>query len=254
MLSGLILAGVSLLYQIYRGTVRGTDILIDVPVTALVWSILSYVLSRTYRHFKLSPRYELLVIPSAIFGLLGVLGLVALVGYMIFFPPSSSTAQTGTIPTQITQPTEAAYPTGTPEANSDICQWFIKTQFLRLERMGGLSEFNEWYQKHGTEGFVSSDDSVIEELVTVLKRYQPYQEQFLEDWIELGAHPEAQEFWEKELSAVQLRIQAFDQMIKGVEEKNTDKYNDGLTTSSKASQVGLEAESAMLVVRSKCVP
>jgi len=154
---------------------------------------------------------------------------------------------------QIVQTTQNIPLATITNVNSNLCQWFIKTQFLRAERIGGLSEFNEWYQKYGAEGMTSSKPSVIEQFVTILKTYQPYQEQFVFDWHQLGAHPEAREFWVKELSSVQLRVKAFDQMIEGFEQNDIDKYNDGLESFSEAARIGNEAEAAMQVVRSKCV-
>lgn len=179
--------------------------------------------------------------------------LLTVILFLTACTPSASTLQTAIVQTQIAQPTETIEPTATPRTDADLCEWFVKTQLLRSQRLSGLSEFTEWFQKYGTDGLVSSDYSVIAELVAILKRYQPYQEQFVEDWIELGAHPEAQEFWDKELSSVQLRIQAFDEMIEGFDEQDTDKYNHGLTVFSEAAQIGHEAESAMLEVRSQCI-
>lgn len=167
--------------------------------------------------------------------------------------PSASAIQTAIVQTQVSRPTETIQPTATPETDSGLCEWFIKTQFLRSQRMSGLSAFNEWFQEYGMDGLVSPDYPVGAELIAILKRYQPYQEQFVEDWIELGTLPEAQEFWDKELSSVQLRIQAFDEIIEGFDEQDIDKYNHGLTVFSEASQIGQEAESAMLEIRSKCI-
>ena len=144
-------------------------------------------------------------------------------------------------------------PTSTPESASDVCEWFFETQLLRTRRLSGLAEFNTWYQEYGAEGFFSSDESVIEELVAILDNYQLYQEEFVEEWIKLGPHPEAQIFWEKELLSVQLKIEAFDEMIQGFNSRDWDRYMNGWDIFEQSSHIGHEAESAMLEVRSKCI-
>ncbi len=134
----------------------------------------------------------------------------------------------------------------------NVCQWFVKTQILRAERISGLSKFNTWYQTYDQQGFELTDKTAIEQLAEALKSHQPYQEQFIEKWQELGSHPEAAEFWSKELASTQKRIEAFSLMIKGIEEANDDSYLAGLAALAQASEIGQEAENAMILVRSNC--
>lgn len=171
--------------------------------------------------------------------------------------PSEANIATAIAKTQAVEESRESSPTPTPtaapESVSGVCEWFFTTQFLRSRRINGLAKFNTFLQEYGAEGFFSSDESVMEEVSAILDDYQPYQEEFVEEWIKLGPHPEAQVFWEKELSSVQLRIEAFDEMIQGLNSGDWDRYISGWDMFEESSHIGREAESAMLEVRSKCI-
>jgi hypothetical protein len=119
--------------------------------------------------------------------------------------------------------------------------------------MAGVAPFVEWYDKYGQDGLVSPDDAVIEELVLVLEGQQPYQETFVGEWKAIGTHQEGHEYWSNELKSVELRIEAFAMMIDGFRQDNLDEYNGGLQRFGKSAELGSKAESAMLVIRDRCV-
>jgi hypothetical protein len=141
----------------------------------------------------------------------------------------------------------------TPQSSTlPVCEWFLQTQLLRTRRLAGLTEFIEWYQVHAAAGFDAVTVADSAELIAILERYQPYQEDFLEAWIDLGSIPQGQEFWEKELRSVQLRIEAFDNMIIGYGSSDLATINAGIDLFEQSQKVGLEGESAMMQVRSMC--
>lgn len=131
-----------------------------------------------------------------------------------------------------------------------VCLWLPKAQILVAKRISGASQFVEWFDKYGETGLEFS--AATEELVTSIKEVQPYQRQFVDDWVKLGPHVDAEEAWEKELSSIQLRIQAFEEIIEGYESSNIDKYNHGLITWGESAQVGNEASSAMFEIVTRC--
>jgi hypothetical protein len=68
------------------------------------------------------------------------------------------------------------------------------------KRISGASQFVEWFDKYGETGLEFS--AATEELITSIKEVQPYQRQFVDDWVKLGPHVDAEEAWEKELSSI----------------------------------------------------
>jgi hypothetical protein len=148
------------------------------------------------------------------------------------------------------KPTPRPIATITPTVSNDICYWFLITQSLRTRRLSGLNELTEWLQTHD---FNSLDEVGAMEFVEILVNYQPYQEEFVLDWKELGPHPDAVLFWEKELESVELKIEGIDEMEKGLENNDSSLFGHGLELFFGSQQPGHEAESAMLEVRSKCI-
>ena len=157
---------------------------------------------------------------------------------------------TANLPTSVPPSTTAPTDVSPLSSTMSICDWFLQTQILRTRRLAGLTELLEWYQDHASTGFDAVTVSDSEELVAILARYQPYQEEFVHDWMNLGPIPEGQEFWEKELASVQLRIEAFDSMIHGYESADLAMIRGGIDSFEQSQQVGLEGESAMMHVRS----
>ncbi len=138
----------------------------------------------------------------------------------------------------------------TPTPKSSVCLWLPKAQILVAKRINATSQLIEWLDEHGEAGLEFS--TATEELVTSIKQVQPHQRQFVNDWVKLGPHVDAKQAWENELSSIQLRIQAFDDLIEGYESSNIDKYSHGLTTWRESAQIGNEANSAMLEIFTRC--
>lgn len=148
------------------------------------------------------------------------------------------------------KPTSLPIATLTPTIRQDICDWFLITQSLRTRRLSGLNEFTQWVQTHD---LYSLDEVDAREFVEILVNYQPYQEEFVLDWNELGPHPNALVFWEKELESVELKIEGIDEMEQGLENNDPSLFAHGWDLFIESQQLGHEAESAMLEVRSKCI-
>ncbi len=155
------------------------------------------------------------------------------------------------LPATVTGITPPSTPTALPSA-VDVCDWFLQTQILRTRRLVGLTEFLDWYQTHAAEGFDAVTISDSEELIRILERYQPYQEEFVQSWLKLGPIPEGEDFWQNELASVQLRIEAFDNLIRGYEAADVSMITRGADLFEQSQQAGIEGESAMLQVRSRC--
>ncbi len=147
-----------------------------------------------------------------------------------------------------------AEPDSATNQDADLCDWFIQTQILRSTRIAGLTSFAAWYQQYGEAGFTSTDPQVMAEFANVLRTIQPSLNQFATDWEALGAHPDSQEFWSKELESTTTRNDAFDFMITGLENDDRAIYARGILLFDLASQLGREAETAMLAIHEKCLP
>jgi hypothetical protein len=134
------------------------------------------------------------------------------------------------------------------QATQDLCSWYLMTQLLRTQRVSGQSELLEFIQKHGLD--LSAAEEI--EFIDILVRYQPYQQRFISGWEDLGAHPEAEEFWQKEWDSVMLRIVAIDGMERGVKLNDSKLLQESWELFIVSQDAGHEAESAMMDVRARC--
>jgi len=165
-------------------------------------------------------------------------------------PTQVATAIITEQPTQAAQPTETSAPSASPDSkgnqtgNSDLCEWFFKTQVLRSERISTGVDLGEIFLQENPDPA---------EFLQAIKDYRPHQDKFIEEWLKLGSHSEAKEFWEKELSSVQISANAFDAMIDGLENNDRDKFEQGVSLFQDAQKFGQEAETAMLKIRAKCI-
>lgn len=147
--------------------------------------------------------------------------------------------------------TPIASPTDKNNSTDDLCAWFLKTQVIRTERISGLTEFNNWVLD---KDFNSLTEKDIYEMVAILIRYQPYQENFVVKWKSLGPHPQAREFWELELQSVQMRIESVNAMKDSITRDDGDEFLRAWETFfTQASSLGNRGEAAMIKVRAQCV-
>ncbi len=142
-------------------------------------------------------------------------------------------------------PTISVTATSTPVAN--ICDWLIKTQLLRSNRITAESNLDKILQQANPNP---------SQFLQALKDFRPHQDEFIVEWKKIGPHPDAQDFWEKELSAVQISVRAFDAMIVGLENNDRAKYEQGVSLLEEAQKDGIAAQvagqAAILKVQNKC--
>jgi len=149
-----------------------------------------------------------------------------------------------------TSPVQVNVPTAAQPSSDDLCAWFFKTQVLRSRRISGLVEFTNWSLSHDFESLTYEDAL---EMVAILVRYQPYQEEFVRAWQDLGPHAQAREFWVNELESVQLRIESISAMDASLGNNDQDAFNRAWELFAQSQTIGNRAESAMLEVRAHCV-
>ena len=174
-----------------------------------------------------------------------LLGLVVLIIYIVIASGTSG-GDTAESPPPPAVPA-ASQPT---QGGSDVCSWFVATQMLRAQRIGGLSGLATFMQTHDLNNMSETE---IQQFVDILVRYQPYQREFIQAWEELGPNLDASPFWEKEWESVQLRILAFGDINRAYQQNDAELLLDGLDKFFSSQQVGLEAEAAMMNVRSSCI-
>jgi len=149
------------------------------------------------------------------------------------------------VPTQ-----EIPAPSIAVTSSDDLCTWFFKTQALRSQRISGLTEFTNWSLTHDFESLTYQDAL---EMVAILVRYQPYQEEFIDAWQDLGPHPEGRDFWVNELESVQLRIDSIYAMDTSLDINDQAGFEGAWQLFAQSQSIGNRAESAMLDVRTRCV-
>lgn len=87
-----------------------------------------------------------------------------------------------------------------------------------------------------------------------MQRYRSYQTEFLVQWENLGDHPDANDFWQKEYESIQKRLQAFDLMIEGSNKRDEQKFNTGIDLFGTSSQIGIDGEAEMVILAGICQP
>jgi hypothetical protein len=137
---------------------------------------------------------------------------------------------------------------------SELCEWYVRANLLRGDRIGKVVGITNWLLKYGTAGAPQPDEAALEEFASLLREYMPHDQRFVAEWTKLGSPPEGRAFWEAELAAVQLRAQAFEAMLKGIDEGDPDEFERGSRLFSEATVLGTNAESEMWKVRSQCLP
>jgi hypothetical protein len=164
--------------------------------------------------------------------------LLALIGVAV---AACSGTPTPPAPTPAPSASAVAAKPAAPSYDADLCAWFEKALKLRTARIAALNEFSAWVDSHG-EG-TKLQEADLRELLRILKGAQPYQKEFLAQWQMLGSHPRARAFWDAELKAVQLRADAFDDLINGLEKPEVETYKRGWERFAEAAILGLDAES-----------
>lgn len=104
-----------------------------------------------------------------------------------------------------------------------------------------------------THDLNNMSETETQQFVDILVRYQPYQREFIQAWEDLGPNLDASPFWEKELESVQLRIMAFGDIERGYQQNDAELFQVGFDKLWASQPVGLEAEAAMMDVRSHCL-
>lgn len=143
-----------------------------------------------------------------------------------------------------------SFSTQTQNPNQSLCDWFTEAQSLIKRRNRNLSDVTRFTQKYALDSL--NNKSVFVEMVILLENHQPYYYDFVTAWMELGPHPDAILFWEKELEFVELRIDSFDEILNGSYENNFDQIDNGWVLYVNANYPGAEAESEMLEIVNKC--
>ena len=151
-----------------------------------------------------------------------------------------------------TAPTGAAPPEDSLDSTLSLCSWFMEAQTIRAERVAAMTLFVEWFQENGPDGAFAEEGEVVAELVDILAEFQPHQREFVQEWRRLGTHPGGTDFWENELRCVEMRIEAFDEMIAGFYGTDMEQYYQGATIFAEASQYGHKAEESMLDIEGQC--
>jgi len=187
-----------------------------------------------------------------------IAGLVVVIVFLALFLSSkgSDTAVPAPrIETVVVTPTSSlAAATSTSQqytSGGDLCSWFAETQVLRTQRVSGQSELLVWMQSHDLE---TATQEEFAEFVGILVRYQPYQEDFVARWNELGAHPEGLEFWQQEMRSVVKKIDAVDRMERALAQQDQTSLQYAVIDYMTGQAFGRDAEDAMWDIRARCVP
>jgi hypothetical protein len=139
------------------------------------------------------------------------------------------------------------------ESISELCAWYAKSQGLRAERVVGSTGLVGWFVKYGTANSPQPDTAALEDLANLIRQYLPVDQQFVSKWSELTPPSGGQVFWAGELAAEQLRIQAFQVMLTGLDQHEPDEYERGWRLFTEAARASNNAEEEMSRIHSKCL-
>jgi hypothetical protein len=139
------------------------------------------------------------------------------------------------------------------QTNHDLCEWFVQTQIIRTERIADGSSIDDWLAKYGVDGLDINNDLAMQEFLLVLQEGLPIHQQFIEEWNVLGSVPGGEAFFENEKKSIENRIQGFERMISGINQRDGTEFNQGVNLLIQSGDYFSISESEMLKILNKCV-
>ncbi len=134
-----------------------------------------------------------------------------------------------------------------------LCTWFARAQFIRVDSISKAGNFSQWMQIYSAKDLTAFDQAGLKKWLELLRNYQPYQKQFVNDWIALKPNSAAKSFWDQELNAAQQQLIASDRMQAGYAARNINQFTTGLKLWGDAGKFIQASDQEMLVLRNKCL-
>ncbi len=135
----------------------------------------------------------------------------------------------------------------------DICEWFNKSQVIRTKRIPAILKVQEVADKYSATPFDFSNTAMINEYKNALRGYVAAQDEFIEDWNKMGVYPSAKVYWENELRAVELFKEDYLLSLKGFEQQDGNKIQEGADIYQSGNIASSKAESEMITIRQECM-
>jgi hypothetical protein len=139
------------------------------------------------------------------------------------------------------------------QTKDGLCEWYVQTQIIRTERIADGSSIDDWLSKYGVDGLDINNDLAMQEFLLVLQEGLPTHQQFIEEWNVLGSVPGGEAFYENEKKSIENRIQGFERMISGINQRDGAEFNQGLSILIQSGDYFSISESEMLKIYNKCV-
>ena len=136
--------------------------------------------------------------------------------------------------------------------NKEFCLWFAEANIIRAEYFIGAKNYINFLNEYGEEAIIFSDKEIMYELAEILRNYNPYQRTFIEDWNNLGPHPDAEEMWRIELKSVEVRLMSFENIIEGIKSDNEVLFEKGRTMYYEAQEYGIDSEKQLFELWERC--
>ena len=135
-----------------------------------------------------------------------------------------------------------------------VCEWYSETREVTRTSDLVADWFSEELEKLDAQDFKSHYDSGTVDLADWYRNQMPPETAFIEKWQELGAFPGGEDYWENELRASVLCLQAFDRLAQGLDNHDLDKYNEGVALLRKSVEYESIARDARENIDQQCAP
>lgn len=139
------------------------------------------------------------------------------------------------------------------QTNHELCDWYVQAQIIRTERIADGSSIDDWLSKYGVDGLDINNDLAMQEFLLVLQGGLPTQQQFIEEWNVLGSVPGGETFFENEKKSIENRIQGFERMISGINQRDGTEFNQGVSLLIQSGEYFSISESEMQKILNKCI-
>jgi len=137
-------------------------------------------------------------------------------------------------------------------SSSEFCDWFNKSQQIRAVRIPAILSVQNVYTKYGTDKLDYSNSHMVTDMTNAMKEYISINEDFIDQWNDLGYVQPGEHYWANELEAVQLFNDGFSKALEGMSSQDIDLINKGLKLYDQGNDASKKAETDMIKFNNDC--
>ena len=136
--------------------------------------------------------------------------------------------------------------------DNGLCEWFNKSLVVRTERIPAILIVQDVTEKYSDVEFNFNNTAMMDDYKKAIKEYIAVNERFIDDWMKLGIHPLARDYWENELMAVETYNKGYSLSLRGFNERQGNLIQEGSEIYETGNIASNKAEDLMIDLRTKC--